>query len=307
MRQRIGPQFRAAKAGPISIAWIALLWAAQAQAATCTWNNPDGAWIVAGNWIDCADQPGPSTRSPGPDDIAVIVNGIVNLGSNPTVAELELGAGGRIHTPGSTRVLTVTEALRLNGGRTTTVLGLTQLHLVLAAGASGNLLASTSLEDATFLMNSGSLALGSASGASLSLKNYAELQNLSGGTITLAGGDSRLYLEVGASVANQIGASIAISGNTQIGKPAPANSTHQVNNFGSMSMSGPGTLSFSAVAVAQSSSGNSASSPSRMPRCVAIWSCRPAAGAMPMAATARPSLGWSTVRLMQEVLPSASP
>jgi len=244
MSQRIGKQFRTSKALLPGIALIAVMCAPGVQAATCTWNSADGAWLASGNWLNCADGPGPSTRSPGPDDIAVIVNGIANLGSSPTVAELELGAGGRIHAPGSTRVLTVTESLRLNGGASSGVLGVTQLHLVLAAGASGSLLASSSLETATFLMNSGNLALGSASGTSLSLKNYAELQNFSGGTITLVGGDSRLYLEEGASVINQVGASIAISGNTQIGKPTPANSIHHVKNFGSMSMSGPGTLSF---------------------------------------------------------------
>ena len=98
-----------------------------AQAATCVWNSPSGDWIVPGNWTGCADAPGPSTRSPGTTDVAIIVNGTSNLGSSPTVAELELGSNGHIHTPGSTRMLTITQALRLNGGRTTTVLGVSQL------------------------------------------------------------------------------------------------------------------------------------------------------------------------------------
>ncbi len=221
---------------------IACLPASAVEAATCVWNSASGDWSLASNWIGCADSPGPSTRSPGATDIALVVNGVANLAASPTVAELELGANGEIHTTGSTRMLTVTGALRLNGGRTTTVLGTNQLHLILPPGASGSLLAPTVLEDATFVMNSGTLALGSSNGTSLGLKRYAQLQNLPGGVITLAGGDSRIDLMIGAEISNAVGASIAISGNARIGLPAPETSAVYLYNRGAFTMNGPGTL-----------------------------------------------------------------
>lgn len=235
-------------------AWIAALLAlilvGSAQAATCVWDSADGDWSQPSNWTGCADAAGPSTRSPGSDDIAVIVNGTANLAASPTVAELELGGNGVLNVGSfsfSLRTLTVTGALRLNGGRTTTHLPPSEasiLHLVIAAGATGSLLGTTSLEDQTFLMNSGNLAIGSASGASLSLKNFAQLQNLAGGTVTMAGADSRLYLETGAQAINEAGASFTISGNARIGKPVPAAGLRTFRNLGSMSLSGPGGLTF---------------------------------------------------------------
>ena len=231
-------------AGPFGIGALFALCVGTAQAATCVWNSANGDWSTPANWTGCADAPGPSTRSPALDDTAVVVDGIANLAASPTVAELELGSNGELHVVGSTRTLTVTTALRLNGGRTSTVLGTNQLHLLLDAGANGSLLASSSLEDATFLMNSGNLALGSDNGASLNLKVAAQLQNLAGGTVTMTGADSRLYLESSAQVINEVGATFAISGNAQIGKPVPAAGPRTFRNLGSMSLTGPGSLSF---------------------------------------------------------------
>ena len=62
--------------------------AGNAGAATCQWNAASGAWTTPANWTGCADMPGPSTRSPGATDIAVIANGIAQLGVSQTVAEL---------------------------------------------------------------------------------------------------------------------------------------------------------------------------------------------------------------------------
>ncbi|MEO8012014.1 MAG: hypothetical protein ABI650_10255, partial [Dokdonella sp.] len=59
-----------------------------AAAATCTWNAPTGNWSVPANWAGCADAPGPSTRSPGPGDIAVVANGTANYDLSAVVTEL---------------------------------------------------------------------------------------------------------------------------------------------------------------------------------------------------------------------------
>ena len=56
--------------------------ATDAGAATCQWSTASGVWTVPANWTGCADMPGPSTRSPGAADIAVIANGIAQVGNS---------------------------------------------------------------------------------------------------------------------------------------------------------------------------------------------------------------------------------
>ena len=67
---------------------------AAAPAAVCTWNAASGNWSEPSNWNGCADGGGPSTRSPGPGDIAVLAGGTANLDVSPAGAEFERGARG---------------------------------------------------------------------------------------------------------------------------------------------------------------------------------------------------------------------
>ena len=218
------------------------LFALNAHAATCTWNVASGNWSAAANWSGCADAPGPSTRSPGATDIAVVVNGTANLDASPTVAEFELGTGGLLSVVGFTKTFDVTSKLRFAGGKATTILGSNQLLLYLHAGATGTLLASTTLENAVFFENSGALALGSASGVALTLACCAEVRNMPGGTITMSGGNSRLYLDNSSQLDNKAGATLAITGNTLIARPTAASNFSILLNEGTMTVTGPGTL-----------------------------------------------------------------
>ena len=218
------------------------LFALNAHAATCTWNVASGNWSAAANWSGCADAPGPSTRSPGATDIAVVVNGTANLDASPTVAEFELGTGSLLSVVGFTKTFDVTSKLRFAGGKATTILGSNQLLLYLHAGATGTLLASTTLENAVFFENSGALALGSASGVALTLACCAEVRNMPGGTITMSGGDSRLYLKSGPTFVNNAGATLTISGNTLIGRADATANLSYLTNLGTMIVNGPGTL-----------------------------------------------------------------
>jgi len=213
-----------------------------ASAATCTWNAASGNWSGAANWSNCADAPGPSTRSPGAGDVAVLVNGTANLDASPTVAEFELGSSGILAVVGSTKTFDVTSKLRLSGGKATTILGTNQLLLKLHAGASGSLLAATTLENAVFFENSGTLALGSASGVALTLVCCAEVRNMPGGTIAFAGGNSRLYLKSGAKLVNNLGATLTINGNALIGRADATSNVSTLTNLGAMVVNGPGTL-----------------------------------------------------------------
>jgi hypothetical protein len=213
-----------------------------ATAATCTWNAASGNWSAAANWSNCADVPGPSTRSPGVNDIAVLVNGTANLDVSPTVAEFELGSNGLLSVIGATKTFDVLSKLRFAGGKATTILGSNQLLLYLHAGGTGSLLASTTLENAVFFENSGALALGSASGVSLTLICCAEVRNMPGGSITMSGGDSRLYLKSGPTLVNNAGATLTISGNTLIGRADATSNLSYVKNLGTMIVNGPGTL-----------------------------------------------------------------
>ncbi|WP_395682930.1 Calx-beta domain-containing protein [Dokdonella sp.] len=213
-----------------------------APAATCTWNTPSGNWSVASNWSGCADAAGPSTRAPGSGDTAVLANGTADLDISPTVAEFELGGNGVLSVVGSTKTFDVTSRLRFAGGRATTVLGSNQLLLYLHAGGSGSLLAPTTLENAVFFENSGTLTLGSAGGTALTLLVASEVRNMAGGTTAIAGGNSRLYLDGSSQLVNNAGAMLTISGNTVIGRATPASNYAIVKNLGTMVVNGPGTL-----------------------------------------------------------------
>jgi len=213
-----------------------------APAATCTWNVASGNWSGPANWVNCADAPGPSTRAPGMSDIAVLLNGTANLDVSPTVAEFELGSNGLLSVVGSTKTFDVTSKLRFAGGKATTILGSNQLLLYLHAGGTGSLLASTTLENAVFFENSGALALGSASGVSLTLICCSEVRNMPGGTITMTGGDSRLYLKSGPALVNNLGATLTINGNALIGRVDATSNGSYLKNFGTMVVNGPGTL-----------------------------------------------------------------
>jgi hypothetical protein len=226
----------------LAIALLLVVSPFAASAATCTWNIASGNWSAAANWSNCADAPGPSTRAPGANDIAVLVNGTANLDASPTVAEFELGSNGLLSVVGSTKTFDVTSKLRFAGGKATTILGSNQLLLYLHAGGTGSLLASTILENAVFFENSGALALGSASGVALTLVCCAEVRNMPGATITMAGGNSRLYLKSGPTLVNNAGATLAISGNTLIGRADATSNLSYVKNLGTMVVNGPGTL-----------------------------------------------------------------
>jgi hypothetical protein len=213
-----------------------------ARAAICTWNVASGNWSAAANWSNCADTPGPSTRAPAAGDIAVLVDGTANLDVSPTVAEFELGSNGLLSVVGGSKTFDVTGALRFAGGKATTILGSNQLLLKLHAGGSGSLLAATTLENAVFFENSGALALGSASGVALTLLVAAEVRNIPGAAITLAGGDSKLYLGGSSQLINNAGATLTISGNLSIARPPAVTTASIVLNLGTMQVNGPGTL-----------------------------------------------------------------
>jgi hypothetical protein len=143
---------------------------------------------------------------------------------------------------GASKTFDVSNALRFAGGRATTILGSNQLLLKLHAGGSGSLLAPTTLENAVFFENSGALALGSASGVALTLVCCAEVRNMTGGTLTLAGGDSRLYFNTGGTLVNNVGATLTITGNTLFGRPTTDAGLASLTNLGTMTVNGPGTL-----------------------------------------------------------------
>lgn len=216
--------------------------ATDAGAATCQWNAASGAWTTPANWTGCADMPGPSTRSPGATDIALIANGIAQLSTSQTVAELELGPGGLLSAPSGIPTVTVNQALRLAGGGTTSVLGSSQMRIALAAGGTGILSANTVMDQGSFLENSGTLNLGSASGVALELRVASSLINHAGGTVTLAGGNSLLPLGPSSELINEAGATFTVSGNALIGEPVPTAGGPRITNQGQFNVNGPGTL-----------------------------------------------------------------
>ena len=58
----------------------------------------------------------------------------------------------------------------------------------------------------------------------------------------MTGGDSRLYLNSNAMLVNNAGATLTISGNTLIGRPAPVGTGSHLLNRGTMVVNGPATL-----------------------------------------------------------------
>lgn len=226
---------------------------APAHAATCVWSLAGtGAFETPAHWTGCADMAGPSTRAPGGGDTAVVAQGTAEITMNSpiTLAGLELGVGGVLGVAGSIQpVVTITGQLRLNGGTATSVLGVNTLRLELPAGSATQLLAPSRLANGCSLSNAGTMQLGSTSGVALRLDVAAELTNAAGGTITLAGGDSRLLLDGASSLTNAVGATLSVSGNAVIGKPpGAAAGTVVITNQGQFDVVGPGTLSMPAPA-----------------------------------------------------------
>ena len=213
-----------------------------APAATCVWNAASGTWSTVANWTGCADTAGPSTRTPGEGDIAILANGTANLDVSPTVAEFELGANGELFANAGTQTFEVIHALRFAGGHAKNLLGQNLLFLNLRAGGTGSLLAPTTLEASVMFENSGALALGSASGVALTLLGACEVRNMPGGTITFSGGNSRVNLGGSSKVINNAGATLTVNGNMLVGRPDAAPSYGVLNNLGTMIVNGPGTL-----------------------------------------------------------------
>lgn len=214
-----------------------------APAATCVWNAASGTWSTVANWTGCADAAGPSTRTPGEGDIAVLANGTANLDVSPTVAEFELGVNGELFANAGTQTFEVIHALRFAGGHAKNLLGQNLLFLNLRAGGTGTLQAPTTLEASVMFENSGALALGSTSGVALTLLGACEVRNMPGGTITASGGNSRVNLGGSSKVINNLGATMTINGNMIVGRPDAAPSYGALNNLGTMVINGPGTLS----------------------------------------------------------------
>jgi len=226
----------------ISLAIFLAVVSTAAPAATCVWNAASGNWSTIANWTGCADAAGPSTRTPGEGDIAILANGTAILDTSPTVAEFELGINGDLFASGGTYTFEVIDALRFAGGRARNVLGTNLLYMTLRAGGTGTLLAPTSLENSVFFENSGTLSLGSASGVALTLLAACELRNMPGGAITFSGGNSRLNLGGSSKLVNNAGATLTVNGNMLVGRPDAAASYGVLNNLGTMIVNGPGTL-----------------------------------------------------------------
>ncbi len=215
-------------------------------AATCTWNVASGAWTVVANWANCADGGGPSTRVPNGTDIAVITNGQATLSTTVAVGELELASGGIVAASGGgLRTIAVTTALRFNGGTARSTLGTNQLAITLPAGGNGQLVAASTLDGAVFIENAGTLNLGSASGAALTLSGASELRNLAGGVIHLDGGNARLELAGSSLIDNRLGAQLLLTAPAYVGQPTGVSASSRIINNGTMSVSGSGTVSFS--------------------------------------------------------------
>jgi hypothetical protein len=214
-----------------------------APAATCVWNAASGSWSTITNWTGCADTAGPSTRTPGEGDIAILANGTANLDVSPTVAEFELGANGVLFADAGTQTFEVIHALRFAGGHAKNLLGQNLLFLNLRAGGTGSLLAPTTLEASVMFENSGALTLGSASGVALTLLGACEVRNMPGGSITFSGGSSRVNLGGSSKLINNAGALLTVNGNLIVGRPDAAPSYGVLNNLGTMIVNGPGTLS----------------------------------------------------------------
>jgi hypothetical protein len=224
---------------------LLLCTAASAPAATCTWTAPSGNWSAVGNWTGCADLPGPSTRTPGASDIAVVAAGAASLDIDATVGEFEIaGSASLTLVGGGARTLTVGSALRLAGGTVTTTntSSFPILYLVIAPGATGQVPASSTLANTVELQNNGQLQLQSATGTTLTFQGLARLVNLPGSTFAVGGGNARVHLDGLVPLTVQAGATLATSGTVFIGKTLATPGAPRIESFGTVEHTGPGTL-----------------------------------------------------------------
>ena len=215
------------------------------QAATCIWNVPSGNWNVVANWSGCSDAPGPSTRTPGATDTALIGSGAASFNVDATVAEFEIGAGAFLTLiGGAPHTLTVSSALRLNGGTLSTANtgSFPILYVILGAGGSGQVLATSTLSNTVELENRGTLQLMSASGTALNLLDLSRVITVSGATLALGGGNSRVHLDGQVPLTIQSGGTLATSGDVFIGKSIVSIGAPRIESFGTIAHSGPGTL-----------------------------------------------------------------
>jgi hypothetical protein len=227
-----------------------LLASTGAQSAVCIWNAPSGNWNVVANWDGCSDVPGPSTRTPGATDTALIGTGAASFNVDATVAEFEIGAGASLSLVGGAPLtLTIDSALRLNGGTlsTTGTSSFPFFRVVLAAGGSGQILATSTLLNTVELENRGRLQLTSASGTALNVLELSRVINASGATFAMAGGNARLHLDGQVPFTVQGGATLSTNGNVYIGESIAAPGTPRIESYGTIAHVGPGTLTIQSI------------------------------------------------------------
>ncbi len=232
------------------LAALLLLASGSAPAAICTFNVPSGNWSAVANWSGCSDAPGPSTRTPGIADIALIGSGAASFDVAATVAEFEIGAGATLTLIGGAPLtLTANNALRLNGGTlsTTNAASFPFFSVILAAGGNGQILATSTLSNTVELENRGLLQLNSASGTALNVRDLSRVVNVSGATFALGGGNARLHLDGQVPFTVQAGATLSTSGNVFIGKSMVSSGAPRIESFGSVAHVGPGTLTIQGI------------------------------------------------------------
>lgn len=222
---------------------------APVRAATCTWNATSGNWSVVTNWSGCADAAGPSTRTPGPGDVALIPGGAVSFDTDATVDEFEIGSGASLTLTGSVRTLTIASALRLAGGTlsTTNPDPYPFFRVILAAGGTGQVLASSTLSKTVELENRGDLQIFSATGTALQLLDLSRLINVEGASFALGGGDARVHLDGAVPLTVRAGAILHTSGNVYIGKSVATPGSPRIESYGVLDHVGPGTLTVSGL------------------------------------------------------------
>jgi hypothetical protein len=224
---------------------LILLASSSVHSATCAWNAPSGNWSAIANWSGCSDVAGPSTRTPGVTDIALISTGAASFNVNATVAEFEIGTGASLTlTGGAERTLSVNTALRLNGGTlsTTNNVSFPFFRVILQAGGNGQILATSTLSNTVELENRGLLQLASATGTALNILDLSRVINTSGATFALSGGNARLHLDGMVPFTVQAGATLSTNGNVFIGENIDTPGTPRIESFGTIAHVGPGML-----------------------------------------------------------------
>ena len=232
--------------------------AVDAIAATCTWDAPSGNWSEIGNWSGCADAPGPSTRTPGPGDTALIASGAASFDVDATVEQFEIGNGASLTLAGGgVRTLTILAALRLNGGTlsTTGTSSFPYFKVILEAGGSGQVLASSTLSNTVELENRGDLQLSSATGTALNIRDLSRLINVAGSSFAIGGGNARVHLDGQVPLTVQADAIMHTSGDVYIGKSIASIGAPRIESYGVLEHAGPGTLTVSSI---DSGGGNAA-------------------------------------------------